>query len=900
MRKIVLCFVLLLLFLFSYKGANAASLSQITIALDRLKSSTTTGGLVCAQTPSSDNGTEARIGVTFPSDFSLNTTEANWTVTTSNIPSGATAWPGIGTATSISGSTATFPSSNLSTSTYYCFRFSETNTLTTGAIGEKTGSFTTQTSGASTIDSGSFGLTIINNDQISVSAEVEASPDDLEAELLATTPGSVFSQNKTINYQLTYGSTLPYSTSLTVEAVWSLGTIDGNSTPSEDILDYVIGSASQGYNSTAPVVDLENRKITWTIASFPANTSGQTVTFSLRTNDSYTDTDDVSFAVTGRVTTPTASSADSTVTKMYRYIMGPTPTSQPATSVPATTTPTPPGTASQRPVFSSIRIREITHDKAVVDITLLQPATLDIQYGLSPLALTSRIRSVQSKTFHTIELSPLKANTIYYFRVTARAVSGLTTTSDIFTFITAKDSDIAEIDLSNLIFTSYTIILLSPQAGLGEKELLSLVLPLNTPFEFRMGIKDKKSLKRAQAQLKNKKVLGLSSMYADSNSTSVEMVEVKKGVYDGRLKTPKVKGVYQLVVRLSDINGTIHETNLLDIYVKDPFTIQDDSTLEPLEGVSVLLYQYNIRTRMYDIISPVQIPFTNPLSTNNDGQLDIALPEGKYKADIHFLGYKDQTIEFTVAPNEKDNYPTILLEKEAFSLATLFKQQNEIFTTFLSKTSFFLQDLTDSEPTHQLNAVIILIMLVAAAVLSLRARTHISYTKLFTFVHFGTHKLFTNQQEYISGRVIDERTKKGLSGVEVLLLDEDKDNLIVDQVMTNKNGIFFFRQYVKHPLLMAIKKGYKSLDFDTKKEDHGKGIVLTLQQESEKSLHFFLHLRTIFSNLVAYLFEILLLLSFLLELFFTTSLGLAVTLPFLILSTSTLFLWILYLHTSKR
>lgn len=141
------------------------------LRIDRLKASTTTGGTVCMNP--STAGTEADVQVTFPTGFTVNGTASNWTVTTTNLPTGATAWLGIGTATAVSSQTVTFPSSDLSTGTLYCFNFAASSTLTTSSAGnDKTGTIVTRTGGAAAIDTVNYATSIISNDQIAVTATV--------------------------------------------------------------------------------------------------------------------------------------------------------------------------------------------------------------------------------------------------------------------------------------------------------------------------------------------------------------------------------------------------------------------------------------------------------------------------------------------------------------------------------------------------------------------------------------------------------------------------------------------------------------------------------------------------------------------------------------------------------
>lgn len=166
-------FVMAIVALVSAGAVQAAGLTQTVVRLDRIKASTATGGTVCAKPATV--GTEASVKVSFPTGFTVNSTAANWTVTTTALPFGATAWPGIGTATTVSGQDVTFPSTDLTVGTLYCFNFSETSTLTTSTAGNnKTGVVTTQATGPTTIDTGTYALSIVSNDQIVVTATVPA------------------------------------------------------------------------------------------------------------------------------------------------------------------------------------------------------------------------------------------------------------------------------------------------------------------------------------------------------------------------------------------------------------------------------------------------------------------------------------------------------------------------------------------------------------------------------------------------------------------------------------------------------------------------------------------------------------------------------------------------------
>jgi hypothetical protein len=160
--------------------AGAIPFTQAFLRLDRLAATTATGGRVCLK-PSSANAASvvASIKVTFPTtsgtDYVVNATAANWTVTTTGLDAGQTAMPTIGTANNVTAKSVTFPLGTpqaLSASNLYCFNFSPTNTLTTSsAVATETtqGNILTQTAAPLAIDQTTYSEYIISSDQITIS-----------------------------------------------------------------------------------------------------------------------------------------------------------------------------------------------------------------------------------------------------------------------------------------------------------------------------------------------------------------------------------------------------------------------------------------------------------------------------------------------------------------------------------------------------------------------------------------------------------------------------------------------------------------------------------------------------------------------------------------------------------
>lgn len=153
--------------------ADAAPLSQVEVRFDRMKISTATTGTVCVKPTTT--ATEANVQVTFPTGYTLGAA-GSFTVDTTNTgwPSGASAWPGIATASNVTGQVVTFASGDLTVGTLYCFNWNNSAAVTvkSSATSSNTGTVTTQTSGPADIDSSSYATASISDDQVVVTASV--------------------------------------------------------------------------------------------------------------------------------------------------------------------------------------------------------------------------------------------------------------------------------------------------------------------------------------------------------------------------------------------------------------------------------------------------------------------------------------------------------------------------------------------------------------------------------------------------------------------------------------------------------------------------------------------------------------------------------------------------------
>lgn len=153
--------------------------SEGIVRFDRLATGAAITGTACLKTGTS--GTETGVILDFPTDWTISATASNWTVTTTNLPTdpdgggAATAWPGIGTATAVTGISVRFPSTDLSTATFYCFNFTGASSTVGAAGNDKTGQIKTQ-GGSPFVDNFGYATSVVSSgaDQITVTASVSA------------------------------------------------------------------------------------------------------------------------------------------------------------------------------------------------------------------------------------------------------------------------------------------------------------------------------------------------------------------------------------------------------------------------------------------------------------------------------------------------------------------------------------------------------------------------------------------------------------------------------------------------------------------------------------------------------------------------------------------------------
>ncbi|KKR34464.1 MAG: hypothetical protein UT63_C0001G0031 [Candidatus Gottesmanbacteria bacterium GW2011_GWC2_39_8] len=880
MRKGLIFAIILFFGIFVPVFASYPPTSRTYLKLNRQKISSTVSGTLCHK-PSTDNpGTEGKVSITFPDDFAIDSSIAGWTTNTENLPSGSVVWPGIGSAAfSVLSKTVTFISDDLpSSSSLYCFNFESTSSFTSPTPGDKKVPVITYTGGNEEIDFMELGIPILRNDHLTITGQISETPNDFLLDISKMTSGETYSQDSTMEFQIKFSSLLLYNIPLTIEASWPGGEIEGAAGSTVDVVEYVTDSASTGYNETSPVIDLVNKRITWNIRPLTAGKKDQSVFFKLRTNSLYQGTRKVKGKVVARVITDDISmerSAD------FSYLYSPQKTE---TEVPGTTS-------------TMITLRSVTHDQAVITISTQEETKSEVNYGTMATILNYKIGGSQYLKENIITIDKLLPETAYYFRVTSITKEGISTVTDIFSFTTAEISVAPEVEEESIVFTSADVILSNPETQ--KKGPPSFTLPQGGSYNFRFKLNKPETVKEVRGTIRNKTVLGITSEeIIEPSSSETTLFERLPGVFEGRLKTPDTMGTYEIYIRVIDYYGNIVENKLGEVYVSEKFTVRNRKTGQPVEGAQILLYLYNPRTRLYNLIPEKIIPIRNPSYTDIKGQISFPLSPGRYKAQIAAIGYKPEEVEFPIGSKPGEDYPKVHLKSEPFNLFTAGLYYWTIISDLVRSSQSYIQKLSYSVRFFEINALFATFILIFLTLLSFSARLRIP---LHSMIEYFLHRtriatIHKKMGERIKGRIFDEETGKAVTYASVYLIDTDK-NKIVGHCLSDDYGDFSFIKYSgKFYELEVMKEGYEPIVFHESEIESVEmgGYLLTIHKHDigptikEKAKLYSAKTFSLF-------FETLLILSVVSEFSLGYALGWYKIAPFLSISIFNLVLWIIHL-----
>lgn len=737
-------------------------------------------------------------------------------------------------------------------------------------------------------------------------------------------------QNTISTYEITYGSNVYYNTPITIEASWSNGTIEGSPAPSVEIADYVIGSSTKAYGNISPVVDLINKKVTWTIPSFPARTTDRVVSFKLKTNDNYTGNNNVSFQISARLINPDIILPTQSVTTDYLFnpaLVTPAPTAVPTaapTVVPATPVPTSGSSSNNSPTtvptaiptpiptsmpiaqkITDVIINSLSDSEAELTIATSDSSTIKINYG-ETMRMENTITSLTLSLLNQIDISKLEPDSTYYFQITTISKTGKTEKSDIFTLKTPPTSKAPEVDTQSLIITSDNNLLFSPLSSNQaiKRQDPAIVIPQEKIYDFRFRVKKTEKIKEVKGIVRNKYVLGASLGQETANSESVIMTEVEPGIFAARLKAPSQPGYYEIKIRVSDTQGNISEQKIADLKVSPPFTVQSEDG-NPIEGVRVLLSLYNPRNGLFSVISPNILPIKNPVYSNYKGELDIALPKGKYQASIIAIGHEKKIIEFSIGANNESAFPLVQLKIKKLNLLTTIEYYYSTIYDFAGSGLFYATELTKSIRFAALIEGLIILVSLGICLLAISLKTHIPVESLIWFLFSRIITIFKKDylKNHIIGKVINEETGDPEKRAMVYLIDADKSK-ILDKKLTTMIGEFYFKlRDCKRYKFLVVKNGFEEhpfFEFSLQSLENDELVRLPIKPIEKNKTSMLFGIEQLIDNFLGVIFSISLISSILFEILYAYSNGWAKAFLFITLSVLNFLIWLIFFKKSWK
>ncbi len=790
LTRILACFLLIFSGSFFIQTVHAGNFTEVLIRPDRTKAGIAPGDILVEVNPASI-GTESKLVLQLDSRWTagthFSTTASDYTTTTVGIPSGLTPLPLTGfTASSITGHTLTFAIGDLSPGTTYAFFISGGFPLNRSAA-EYLTVVSTQDAGSTVIDTQNVWTETTANDQIVINAIVPPATSNLTATLTPDQHNELNRQDTELGYTFTYGTDAMVTGPMTLQASWDLGTPEGQTTASQDILEYVIGSATNAYGNTPPVIDTVNRTITWSIASYPANLPNQSVHFTLKTNEQYTGEKKVVIPIHAQIIAPAQSEvATQTITYLYVNTSTNTPTPTPI-AVTSTGSPTVSAPLGSHP-FTSIALGSLFDTSAIFSVRLSAPANLTVRYGLAPKALTGSFSTTAPLTVHEINIPGLKDDTHYYVVFDVYQDGRKITSSDIFTFKTAKTDA-----LMPKAITESFVLLQDGSPIYGEQsdqngQRLSIVA--NQLIDLQLSISHGDRVKSAVTSLRPAKILGLTDDATSEPDLAIAtLMQIAPDKFVGKMRTPEQTDTYLLMLRVESKTGSVEEKPIATIRLIQPLIIQDEKG-NPIENVHASVKRYDKSARIYLPIRPGGSSVKGLLLSDHRGRLPFNLSAGQYEIELRSIGYATQTIRVTISFDTVIPYPTLTLKRLPFSLALFTSYYTNIGQNIVEAGETFLQTLTDSPRFWDLFFLCMLLFILFCLVTSVSLRLGIPVIELIpAFLEHLSYMKSVHTHQIFHGTIHNSVTGEAIAGARVTLKESEK-NAVHRFATTNMLGEF--------------------------------------------------------------------------------------------------------------
>ncbi len=711
---------------------------------------------------------------------------------------------------------------------------------------------------------------------VNVQAVVPPSAHDFQFSLKALENHTV-KQNQVLTYEITYGasSSAAYSTQNTIVARYSSDRDPNNAY----LADYIISSATPAYGGVQPVIDQQNRTITWTIPSLPQGVINQKVTFQLRTKSNYTLPQKLTLSNSAVMQNTFVSLPEQYTRQEYLYekeIPGPAPT---AMSTPA---PSPTGVIPQKTTPLQILLIsqiQLTPTQTTIDSTTNQPSRATIYYGTTPDTLNTITEDPALTYYHTITLKDLTPNRLYFYKVAVTDAQGKRRWSDTLTFTTPKQTTAAPIPIKGTmtLLNGTTLI----HSSVISDSYTGIVLPKYTDYQI---------IYTPEA---GGGIIGIDLLITSQNGMQqmAAMTPHDQSSYTATIQTDQA-GRYALILLQKDKYGTLLSKKLSELIITEPFLVTDSASGKPIEDASIVLYRYDIDKNMFVSFSYLQSDknYTR-IYTNKDGQALITLPPGKYQAEIRALGYAPAKITFSINGKDGNGFPHATLDKDALNTAFIRQTIQTTWDDVLNNGSNQIKQLGASLRLYYLSAVATLTTLISLSFITFGFRTNIDVKQAIPFTLFHLF-LLTKQQKsgYIRGIIKDEQGKT-IPGVYIDIMAHN-ESVVLSHTVTDKLGRFQYKNNFKHEYVKLVlsKDGYPITE-RVEKNDEESIVKITL---TKKAAHTQRRSKAVLQEIFGSFFEVLLIVCLIAEIIFIQSFGLVKTLPFIVISLLNLMLWVFY------
>lgn len=182
-----------------------------------------------------------------------------------------------------------------------------------------------------------------------------------------------------------------------------------------------------------------------------------------------------------------------------------------------------------------------------------------------------------------------------------------------------------------------------------------VIIPRQKPLTIKLHVDNPQEVKQLVVKIVKKGVLGINTFAKPINEVETRLIESINGEYIGEIDTPNEIGEYQLILTTTDIYGGLYTQALQkDIFVTRPITFVSSITHRPIESASANI---SIFSSINQTFTPLDEAISFVPTTDTQGELNLALPVGKYKIVAKAIGYKPLELDFTL--DRSHHYPSI-------------------------------------------------------------------------------------------------------------------------------------------------------------------------------------------------------------------------------------------------